>query len=117
MGSSNSQRTRQRGNSAESSRSADPLEINMVRLQRSNATTSMIYKLNNNEHGYENGKSIFRRNFRLGTISEDSPRMFLDKGDFLKKFKTFAQSSNGQKMKIGEAKNNWLVYLYKKISW
>ena len=86
MGNNSTSKGRKRVNSADSSRSMDMLNVNKIKLERSVSKTSMIFKLETDEVGYESRKTIFRKKLESGMLIDNKPKMFLDKGAFMKKY-------------------------------
>ena len=106
MGNNSTSKGRKRVNSADSSRSMDMLNVNTIKLERSVSKTSMIFKLETDEVGYESRKTIFRKKLESGMLIDNKPKMFLDKGAFMKKYN-----------KVWNKTSGWLLYLYRKLNW
>lgn len=70
MGNNNSQKVLKRHLSTEARPSRDLLQGNALSLKKIQPKSCMIEKLNKNELNYENNKTIFRKKFTSGTISD-----------------------------------------------
>ena len=99
-------KSRKRGNSADSSWSMDMLNVNTIKIDRQVSRTTMIFKLENDEVGYENRKTIFRKRLESGVLTDNKHKMYLDKGAFMKKYNKILNKTSG-----------WILYLYKKLNW